>query len=188
MEEASDIRHELHDGIAVGMAGGTADHNSVAINLIAGIKSRLERKCRVHSSDMRVRVGRSMNYYYPDVIVVCAKSQFDPPDRRITLTNPQVIFEITSKSTEAFDRGEKFFNYMSIQSLQEYILVDQERARIDTFYRQTDGVWAIGHSVEGLDGIITLRSLGIDLSANDIYADVEFPPPPAAPQTAAVDS
>lgn len=185
MEEAAEIRHELRDGFPVAMAGGTANHSTVALNIAVALRNRLEGKCRVFNSDLRARVRRTLNYYYPDLTVVCQKPQFDPPDRQITLTNPQVVFEITSPSSEAFDRRDKFYNYMSIESLQEYIVVDQERARIDTFYRQPDGVWAIGHSFEGLDSAITLRALGIDLPMREIYADVEFPAPPAMPQSAA---
>lgn len=171
------MRHELHDGYVIAMAGGTATHSSVAVNLIGTIGDRLQDKCKIFNSDLRVRVRRTLNYYYPDLTIVCQKPRFDPPDREVTLVNPQVIFEIISKSTEAFDRGEKFFNYMSIELLQEYILIDQERARIDTFYRQTDGVRSIGHSIEGLDGTITLRSMGIELAAKDVYSGVEFSGP-----------
>lgn len=179
-DDESDNRHELHSGIAVAMSGATYEHNSINGNISQALRNRLKGdKCRVQSSDLRVRIGKTLNYYYPDITVVCGSPVFDPPDRRVTLINPQVIFEITSPSSEAYDRRDKFYNYMTIESLQEYIIVDQERARIDTFYRHTDGIWAIGGSVEGLDGAIMLRSLGIELPAKEIYADVEFAAPPS---------
>jgi Uma2 family endonuclease len=82
--------------------------------------------------------------------VICEPPIFDPPDKQTTITNPQVIIEVSSPSTLADDRKDKFYDYISIESLKEYILVAQDEARVDTFYRHTDGIWAIGPSAVGI--------------------------------------
>ncbi len=164
------------------MAGGTLEHAEIAANLISELKARFKGgPCKALGSDLRVRITDTINYCYPDVTVVCGPPAFDPPDKRITITNPQVIFEVSSASTFYDDRRAKFYDYISIDSLQEYILVDQDRARVDTFYRHPDGIWAIGPSSDGLAASLKLRSLDITIPLADIYAGVELPQTPPEP-------
>ena len=198
-EENAATKHELHDGrlvdyenMTVDMAGGSLKHSLIATNVISLFKARVSgKRCLVLNSDLAVRIAKSVNYYYPDVSVVCGPPLFDPPEGQRILTNPQLIVEVGSATTAAFDRREKFYNYMRIDTLREYVLIDQEKPSVDTFYRQDNGVWAIGPSFEGLDAVATLRlEGGVTLPLRDIYADVEFAKPAGAATAAepAVDA
>ena len=114
---------------------------------------------------------------YPDVPVVCGPSEYDPrdPDRR-TIVNPRLIVEVLSPTTEGFDRGQKFERYMQLPALQEYVLVTQDRPRVESLLRQGDGTWSFTHAV-GIDATLRLRSMDIDLPSAEVYANVTFPTP-----------
>ena len=130
---------------------------------------------RIHESNVRVRIPRTPRYVYPDAAIVCGAPQFDPQDTRpMTLTNPRVIIEVLSPSTEAYDRGDKFTAYRGLESLEEYVLVSQGTALIESFYRQADGTWSFA-VFAGLQGAAKLRSLGIEVPMADVYAGVEWP-------------
>jgi len=160
------------------MAGGTEQHSDIAGNLLAALKDRLKGKpCRVNNSELRVRVSRAGRYCYPDVIVTCQPRVCDQPDRRVTPVNPQVVIEVLSKSTADDDRGDKFRDYIAIDSPQEYVLVAQDRPRVETFHRRADdGVWTIGPAYEGLDATLPFPSLGVTVPLAEIYAGVDLPP------------
>ena len=177
LEEAAEERHEFRNGEILDMPGGTYAHELVVTNLIYRLSERLIRSpCRVLGSNLRVRADRS-RYTYPDLSVVCGEPVFDPPrPTSATLANPRVLIEVLSPSTESGDRGEKFNRYRQIASLQEYLLVSQDRPQVEPFHRQPNGMWGIGQTVEGLDGVVSLPSLGIELPLAQVYADVTFPP------------
>ncbi len=160
------------------MAGGTAGHADVACNLIRSLGNRLDGSpCKVGNSDLRVRIPRTGRYCYPDVSVTCGPRVFDPPEAAATMVNPQVIIEVLSPSTADDDRGEKLADYIGSPSLQEYVLFAQDRPRADTFYRQPDGIWAIGPWSAGVEAAVAFRSLGVTLPLAEVYAGVEFPSP-----------
>jgi Uma2 family endonuclease len=175
-EETATTKHEYRDGQVVDMAGSTFDHVAIASNLIGRLMEHLVGKpCKPYGSDLRVRVSESGNYCYPDVTVICGPPSFSHADRRTTVTNPRVIIEVTSGSTESDDRGRKFNDYRRLASLEEYILVAQDRASVETFYRQPNGVWAIGPTFAQTDASVPFRSLSIEIPLAEIYAGVEFP-------------
>ena len=183
-ELASETRHELHDGVLKDMAGGTYEHSLITTNVSNALAKRLaDGKCRVLSSDMRVRIGKTVNYYYPDLTVVCGPPQFIPPDKRHTLANPALVIEIASPSTEHIESRRKFYHYMRIDSLMQYMIVDQQHAMVETFYRQESGVWAIAQVTEGLESEVTLRGLGnIQIPLSEICDGIELiPSPPGEP-------
>jgi Uma2 family endonuclease len=161
------------------MSGGTALHSLITANLIAAVHTRLKGKhCRVYESNLRVAVKRNVRYSYPDLSVICEEPQFDPIDKnKTTITNPRIVIEVLSPSTEASDRGEKFERYLKLPSLQEYVLVLQTRPRIETFSRQPDGNWLFAYA-HGLDATLHLPSLSIDLPLSEVYSGTEFPPDP----------
>jgi Uma2 family endonuclease len=131
----------------------------------------------VYSSDLRVRIPRKVLYTYPDATVVCGPGEFDKEGAAgETLTNPRLIVEVLSASTELYDRGKKFALYREIPSLVEYVLVSQTDPRVETFFRHDDGGWSFG-PFAGLNSTVKLMSLGIELSLADVYAGVEFPAP-----------
>jgi Uma2 family endonuclease len=129
---------------------------------------------QAHGSDLRLRVSESGDYIYPDVMVICGAAQFHPPTSQSTVVNPALITEVTSPSTESDDRGRKFGMYRTLGSLREYWLVSQEQMEVETFYRQADGIWAIGPRLTQPESSIALRCEDISLSLTDIYADVQF--------------
>lgn len=176
-------RHEYHGGEILAMAGGSADHSLIITNLIADVHARLKGKpCRVYEGNLRVRAGAAPCYVYPDATVVCGHREFDPADPNgETVTNPRVVFEVLSPSTEAYDRGEKFDGYREAGPLEEYVLIWQRTPRVEVFTRQGDGTWSFV-AVTGLDAAARLRALQVDLPLAEVYAGVEFPPPEPPPQ------
>jgi Uma2 family endonuclease len=175
IEEASEERHEYRDGEIVAMAGANENHLRLVRNLSRRLAEKLDgSSCENFGVDLRVRVDGG-RYCYPDQVIACAPLIYDPPQTRVMLTNPTVIFEVLSESTESYDRGDKFSRYRTIESLQEYVLISQDKIRVETFYRQPDGVWAIGGMVEELEATLNLRSVPAEVRLADLYAGVQVP-------------
>jgi Uma2 family endonuclease len=175
---------EYVDGEIVSMAGGTYNHSLISENCGRELGIRLKGKqCRVLDSNLRVGIPRTPRYMYPDRLVICGKPEFDPRDKKsLSVTNPRLVVEVISSSSERSDRGEKFTRYRKLESLQEYMLVSQERPQVETYFRQPDGTWLFSPYF-GMDAIIRLRSLEMDLPLTEIYAGVEFPPEVDQPQS-----
>jgi len=175
-EFLAETKSEFVDGELIDMAGVREPHVLVVSNLVAAIHTKLKGKpCRVYSTDLRVRIKRRPRYRYPDVFIICGKTEFDENDsRQMSVTNPRVIIEVLSDSTEKEDRGRKFNDYRSLDSFEEYVLIEQAQASVEWFRRQPDGDWSIGF-VEGLDAVFTLGSLGLELPLKGIYANVDLP-------------
>jgi Uma2 family endonuclease len=187
-ERNSDEKFEYRDGEvvnlseAIGMAGGSLLHSQITANVAATIRSGLKGgPCHVYSSDLRIRIPRKVLWAYPDASVICGKPQVESiPGVGETATNPQVIVEVLSPSTESYDRGDKFARYREIPSLRDYVLVAQHEPRVEVFSRSADGAWSFVPVSDNHASAI-LRSLGLDLSLSEVYAGVEFPPPPPEP-------
>ena len=129
-----------------------------------------------YDSNLRIRIPRTSLYTYPDVNVVCGDLQYDPNDEHEqTVINPQVLVEVLSPSTEGYDRGENFARYRKLDSLREYVLVNQHRASVESFFRLEDGMWRL-NAISGLESKILLASLHVELSLAEIYSGVVFPP------------
>ncbi len=177
------MRHEFRGGQIIDMAGGTEEHSDIAGNLIHALRGRLKGKpCKAYGSDLRVRVSESGDYCYPDVTVVCGRPEFHRPDSRVAVVNPVLVIEVTSATSEVDDRVDKFSQYRSIKSLSEYVLVSSTRMQAECFYKQPDGVWAIGPTLTRIEDAVRLRSLEMDLPLADIYAEVVLPlVPPTKP-------
>lgn len=162
------MKHEFLDGMILAMAGGTPDHAALAMAVGASLNRQLEgKKCRVYSSDLRVRVLATGFAGYPDVTVVCNKLERDPEDAN-TATNPAVVVEILSPSTEQYDRGEKLRQYQQVPSLSHIVLVAHDEKRIDVWSR-SDAGWSVGVVRAGertvLDGV------GCALDVDEVYRD-----------------
>lgn len=179
-ERGSPTRHEFRGGRIIAMAGGTEPHARIASNLVREIGNRLKgTPCRAYGSDLRVLSAATGDYAYPDVTVVCGPAEFGrAPDGQRTVANPKLIVEVLSPSTEADDRGVKFDGYRAVPSFEQYVLVAQDRPYALTFLRQPDGTWSMRPYI-GLDAVVTLPAVGVELPMADVYADVTFPPPPA---------
>jgi Uma2 family endonuclease len=178
IDEAAETRHEYIDGQIFDMAGGTDEHSQITVNLITELRTRLRGKpCQPRDGNLRVRYGRKTRYGYPDALIVCGKPQFDPSARsNTTLLNPTVLFEVLSKSTASYDRGEKFGYYRDIDSLREYVLIAQDRASVQVYRRSASGSWAIEPPIDGLASGVPLLSADIELPLAELYAGVELAP------------
>ena len=172
-ERLAEFRSEYSRGRIVAIAGAGPAHGRIVVNLATSFISKLRGgPCRVYTSDQRVGVVQGQGYYYPDVVVVCGKHVFSD-DQRDTLTNPVVIIEVLSRSTEGYDRGEKFRDYQKIGSLQEYVLIAQSPQRFEVFRRQPDDGW-LHESWEFTPPPHFLPSIGCTSNADDVYSDIDF--------------
>jgi len=163
-EQAADIRHEYLNGNTYAMVGASALHNLLASGLTTALSNHLNHtSCQVFQSDMKVQVDSA--YYYPDIVVSC--NEIDP--RSYFLTNPILIIEILSESTEARDRFEKRFAYQSIESLQEYVLVTQNKFRIE-IYRRIEQGWELETCSN--NDFVELKSINYKDQIEAIYDNV----------------
>lgn len=172
-ERASPVKHEYFRGRIYAMTGAKEPHNLIASNAIALLHSQLRRKpCRVYPSDMRLKVLRTGLNTYPDIIVICGQPQFTDTVRD-TITNPTIIIEILSPSTERYDRGLKFQNYRTIDTLRDYILIAQDHHHIEHYTRQEGGQWLLQEATE-LEDQIVIQSIESTLLLADIYEKVDL--------------
>ena len=169
-ERASEERHEFIDGQIVAMTGGTFEHAVIAGNVAGELRQALrDRPCWVCPADMRIKIETSERYTYSDVAVVCGTPQLED-GRRDTLLNPSALFEILSKSTESYDRGEKFAHYRTLPSLVDYVLVSQKEILVENFQRQADGGWLL--RALGPGERLALPSLGCEAAVDAFYLKV----------------
>jgi Uma2 family endonuclease len=160
------------DGQIMAMAGASRMHNLIAGNLYREVSQQLRgRPCEAYISDMRVKVSPTGLYTYPDVVVVCGDIRFED-DHHDTLLNPTVIVEVLSASTEAYDRGDKFAHYRRLEALQDYLLVSQDKVRVEHYVRQ--GVLWVLSEASMLDETVHLASIGCEVALRDIYEKVQF--------------
>jgi Uma2 family endonuclease len=176
-EQASETKHEFLRGEVYAMAGGSPEHAALAAAIITELGVALRgHPCRVFSSDLRVRVDANDLSTYPDVTVICGtltRSELDPH----AATNPILIVEVLSDSTEAYDRGEKFAHYRRLPSLREYLLVSQREPRLESYRRTATGEWMLSEAGAGqtltlssLDGVQLATDL-VQLATDLVYSD-----------------
>ena len=172
LERKAEYKSEYVNGEIIAMAGASRQHNLIAGNLYREISQQLRgRPCEAYISDMRVKVSHTGLYAYPDVVVVCGEIRFEAASND-TLLNPLVIVEVLSASTEAYDRGEKFAHYRRLESLQEYLLVAQDKIRIEHYVRQ--GTQWVLSEVSDLHDTVHLASIGCDVVLQEVYDKVQF--------------
>ena len=172
-ERLSETRNEYIDGGVFPMPGGTANHVRIVVNLTTELMLQLrERNCDILPLDMKVRLQGSRKFFYPDVSVVCGELQYHD-DRRDVILNPDLIVEVLSPSTEAFDRGAKFEAYQTLESLREYLLVAQDSPRVEQFVRNGDGSWKYT-AAAGLDSSLKPPSIDCTLNLGAVYNRVDF--------------
>ena len=184
IEASSAERHEYLDGEIVAMAGESPAHAKMSSNLHVLLGSQLwDRPCDVLSKDTKIRSGpdsRGRRVYagmfsYPDLAVVCGEWLFVDENSHVVV-NPTVLIEVLSPSTEEFDRGEKAARYrLWNRTLRDYLLVSQDRPRIEHCCRDEAGEWA---SIEhlGMETVVALPSIGCSLKLADVYHRVQFTP------------
>ena len=166
-------KSEYRNGQIHAMPGASRAHNLITVHVTGELYIQLRtRTCEVYPSDMRVKVSAAGLYTYPDIIVVCDEPRFED-SHFDTLLNPTVLIEVLSPSTAAYDRGEKFRRYQQLDSLCEYILISQDKVRVEHYLRQ-EQTWDLTE-FHALSDVCQLVSIGCQLSLQAIYAKVQFP-------------
>jgi Uma2 family endonuclease len=169
-EENSPIKYEYRDGEVYAMAGASNTHVIITGNVFAILRNHLRGSgCQAYISDTKAHIESINTYYYPDVIVSC--NQKDKAFHNF-LRYPCLIIEVLSPTTEAFDRGDKFADYRKLASLQEYVLVSQNRINVEVFRRNSEGQWVL-YSYEPGENI-HLESINFNCPIADVYEDVNF--------------
>jgi Uma2 family endonuclease len=161
-------RHEYLHGEVFAMAGAEDRHVTVAGNMYMALRQHLSGSpCRTYMSDMRLHVAAANSYFYPDVLVTCSAQDAASP---LVKTEPKLLVEVLSISTAAYDRGLKFGYYRSLESLQEYALVDLDSRSTDCYRKGADGLWVLHPFAKG--EAVSLASVALTLSAEQLFADV----------------
>ncbi|MDB9374898.1 Uma2 family endonuclease [Nodularia sphaerocarpa] len=171
MEEQSDIKHEYIDGYIYVMAGALDSHVTIAGNLFALLRNHVRGSgCRTYIADMKARIESLNRFYYPDVMVTCdQRDQETPAYKRF----PTLIVEVLSDSTEAFDRGDKFADYQLLETLEEYVLINTKRQRVECFRRNHQGLWVL-QSYTAEKTSFRLNSIDFEATIAELYEDVVF--------------
>lgn len=169
-ETALPDRHEFIRGETFAMAGEGSTHNTIMGNLLVILKAALRGTARrIHFASVKLRVEAADAVFYPDVFVTCAASDLSP-DAELFKTSPVLVAEVLSDSTAAYDRGLKFELYQQLDSLQEYLLIEQDRRHVDLFRKNEQGLWVLHPARPG--DTIRLDSVGVELAVDALYEDV----------------
>jgi Uma2 family endonuclease len=173
LEEAAEYKSEYIDGKIFPMAGGSTNHNQIALNFSTELNFAFKKlDYRVFMSDVRLWIPKNRIYTYPDVMVVAGEPEYYN-NRTDTITNPRLIIEVLSASTKGYDRSKKFEAYRTISTFEEYLLLDQTRVYIEHFSKTDNKRWSFCESDES-DDAITLASVSFEISIADIYNKVNF--------------
>jgi Uma2 family endonuclease len=167
IEEVSTVRHEYLDGEIYAMAGGSMLHAALSATALAALHHQLAGRCRIYSSDLRVRVLSSGLATYPDVTVVCGAAETDLENAE-TVVNPTVIVEVLSPATMEYDLGEKFDHYQRIPALGAVVYIWQDRRQVEVRARRGDG-WK--STVAGAAGVAVIDAIACRLDIDALYAD-----------------
>jgi Uma2 family endonuclease len=169
LEAHANVKHEFLAGEIFAMAGGTPEHAAIAMNAGTLLNLQLRgRPCRVFSSDLRVRVRETGLTTYPDVSVVCAELERDPEDAN-TVTNPTLLVEVTSPSSEQYDRGAKLAHYQQMPALREMVVASHRERRVEVHRRDDAGTWSV--QAVGPGEVASLASIGCELPVDEVYRD-----------------
>ena len=181
LERKAETRHEYFDGVIYpldgviyAMAGESLSHSRICINLAGEVRAKLKGKnCEALSPNMKVRAEGKGMYAYPDLTIVCGQPIFHDKQKDVLL-NPKVIIEVLSPSTQRYDQTKKFFRYRKeLPSLTDYVLIYQNAPFIEHHVKQADGRWT-HNAADGIDDVLQILSIEIELSLREIYDRVEF--------------
>ena len=169
-EERSEVRHEYIDGEVFAMAGSSDDHAAIVSNACVVLIPFVRKcGCRLFPQDVKARPKGLSRYYYPDLMVTC--DERDRADKYVK-RHYKLIVEVLSDSTEAFDRGWKFADYRRSESLEEYVLIAQDRMSVDVFRLNDSGRWELEDY--GAGDVVELVSVGARFTIEELYLDVEL--------------
>ena len=177
IELKTNLRHEYVDGEIRAMSGGTLRHCKLRTNLTGLLNSSLgDGPCQVYDSDLKIFVDSVRLATYPDAAIICGPLETHPEDKN-AVTNPRVLLEVLSPSTESWDRGGKFLSYQEIPSLQEYLLLSPDEPRVERYTRQEDGSWR--YQRYGAGDTVPIEAAGVELPLERLYRNL----PAAEPLT-----
>ena len=175
-EIETDTKYEYHNGKIYALAGGTLNHARISGNIYSDIEVELEKQnsnCLPFNSDAKLHIEKINSYVYPDCMVICGEIE-KSPDNENSVVNPILIIEVLSKSTASYDRGDKFYFYRQIPSFREYVLIEQDKYVVDAHFKgEGSDFWKITR-YEGLDKIVELQSIGVNLSMERLYRRTEI--------------
>lgn len=175
LERESEVRHEYLNGEILDMSGGTLAHDVAMDNVRDVLKRELgDKPCRVFSSNRQIKTPALLPYRYADGSVVCGNIEVERLNGCDLLLNPVLVWEVLSKNTEAYDRGDKFTYYKSIPSLKEYLLIAQHRPHVTHYTKQNERIW-YREEFNDRNESVYLPSLEVTLQLSEIYQDVVFP-------------
>ena len=177
LERAADVKYEYWQGKVLAMSGASPAHAQIQVNLISLLRAQLHgRPCRIFPSDMRLKVPSLSPYRYPDLSARCGEPVFESIGGLEVFTNPTLIVEILSPTTEAFDRGDKFTHYKSIASFTDYLLIAQHRPYVGQYITQGQEVWSYREFNDLADSLY-IPALDCRLVLAELYEDVSFESP-----------
>lgn len=175
-ENETGQRHEYHDGMIYALAGGSLEHALLIGNVYSELRNGLKKKgsnCKPITNDAKLYIEKENKYVYPDTMVICGEFE-KSSESKDAVTNPTLIVEVLSKSTSEYDRGDKFYFYRQIPSLQEYVLIEQNRCVVEVYYKkEKNDLWRISR-YEGLDEMISIQSLDIEINMKELYFDIDI--------------
>jgi len=172
-EQRAEFKSEYYHGEIFAMTGASIAHNLIVSNIITALNNALsDSPCFVFPGDIKVQVDPALHYTYPDVSVVCSDIEF-AENRKDTIVNPVVIFEVLSQPARDYDRGSKFKEYRKIKSLKDYVLVDQYSIFIEHFYKNESGFWIL-NEFEHVNDSLNICSLNIDICLSKIYNKINL--------------
>ena len=175
-ERETGVKYEYHNGKIFALAGGTLNHGLLCGNIFLELSSKLKDNnsgCKPVNSEVKLNIKSKNSFVYPDSMVICGEMEIAESDQN-SITNPVLIVEVLSKSTADHDRGDKFYLYRQISTLQEFVLIEQEKPIVEVYYKppQTDS-WQISR-FEGLDSNVILKSLNLKIKMSDLYYDIKL--------------
>lgn len=174
LEDQSDIKSEYEQGVITAMSGGTLNHGIISNNINTELSNLVREKaldCVTINGDVRIFIEKADSFVYPDGMMICGAIQTSENDQH-SVINPVLIVEVLSKSTESYDRGDKFHKYCSLPSFKEYVLIDQYKPVVDILYREDSSYWKMSTTI-GLDKSIYLTTLNCSVKMSDMYRNAQ---------------
>jgi Uma2 family endonuclease len=179
LEEETNQKYEFHDGSVYAMAGGSLNHSLIARNLVGNLHPQLKNgNCQIMNNDLKLKIETKSSYLYPDAMIVCGDLDMSDTENE-AIKNPKVIIEVLSKSTQGYDRGDKFSFYRLITALEYYILIEQNKVQVEVYKRGSKSnrfIWELT-VIEGLESTLSLslsETETITIKLSDIYFKTKF--------------
>lgn len=175
LESISEIKHEYECGLILAMSGGSINHGILCGNAYSELRQKLSNNnddCKVFGSEIRIHIASADSIVYPDSMVICGKMEVSKKDKN-AVTNPLLVVEVLSKSTAAYDQGDKFHKYRQLPSFREYVLINQDKSVVVIFSKNEEGKWDINR-ITSLEDSFELQSIGVEIAMQELYKNIEL--------------